>query len=48
MGYRNITRNEFGHQSHLFVAHDSKRQRRTDTRVILSCWCGEVVQEVRN
>ncbi len=48
MGYRTITLNESGHQSHLFVLHDFKRQGQYSNKIILSCWCGETVEEVRS
>jgi len=46
MGYRTLTHNNLGHTSHHFTAHDRTRQRPEDKRTILSCWCGEIVEEV--
>ena len=45
-GYRTITKNKLGHKYHHFILHNSKLAEPTDRLPRLSCWCGEVVEEV--
>jgi len=46
MGYRNIIENSLGHYYHLFRLHTRKLSEPENTPTMLSCWCGEVVEEV--
>ena len=47
MGYRNINKNSLGHYYHSFRLRTRKLSQPENTAIMLSCWCGEVVEEVK-